>query len=351
MRHEFNPDRLDLARRRRGMSRQTLAQATGLTNRSLFRHFRGECDPKLGTVNVFAEVLDFPPEFFYGPTLDDIATEGPSFRSMSNLTVRERERAVAAGILGVALADWIDSRFQLPDPDVPQYDTAGPEDAAAAVRNQWGLGVQPIGNMIHLLERQGVRIFSLAEDTQSIDAYSFWRNDTPFIFLNTAKTAERSRMDAAHELGHLVLHAKGGSQRSRKAEHDAQLFGAAFLMPEDSVLGKVRCNIPVTQIIKAKSFWKVSAAGLAYRMRQLNLLTEHHYKRTFVELNRRGYLKGEPESIQRETSQLLEKAFGILRAKGISVAGVASELNIYPEELSKFLFRLVDFPVLVRSYC
>ena len=33
-----------------------------------------------------------------------------------------------------------------------------------------------------------------------MDAYSFWRRGVPYVFLNTMKSAERSRMDAAHEL-------------------------------------------------------------------------------------------------------------------------------------------------------
>src|SRR3546814_6566541 len=50
------------------------------------------------------------------------------------------------------------------------------------------------------------------EDTKNVDAFSCWRNGQPFVFLNTFKSAERSRFDAAHELAHLVLHRHGGPQ-------------------------------------------------------------------------------------------------------------------------------------------
>ena len=347
MKHQFNQDRLDLARRRRGMPQVALAEAVGLSKRSLIRYLKGEREPEQAAVRQFAAVLGFPSKFFYSPTLDEISQEGPSFRAMSTLTVRQRDQAVAAGTLGVALSDWIDTRFGLPKPNIPRYETAEPEAAAMSVRNQWGLGERPIRNMIHLLELHGIRVFSLAEDTLAVDAYSFWRNETPFIFLNTGKSAERSRMDAAHELGHLVLHSKGGSQRSRRAEREAQLFGSAFLMPRNSVLQRVRPGLTVPQIIKAKHYWKVSTANLTYRMRQLELLTEYHYTRTFMELSRQGYRSMEPDALPRETSQVLEEVFRRLRERGMSVAQVADSLAIHPEELGKFLFGLVNFPLAI----
>ena len=187
----------------------------------------------------------------------------------------------------------------------------------------WRLGEQPISNMIHLLELHGVRVFSLAEDTHAVDAYSFWREGTPFIFLNTGKTAERSRMDAAHELGHLVLHSKGGSQRSRQAEQEAQQFGSSFLMPRGSVLARMGRSPTLPRIIEAKSHWKVSTANLTYRLRQLGLLTRHQYTSAFIEMSNLGYRTTEPETIPKETSQVLEQVFARLRERGITVGRVA----------------------------
>ena len=329
------------------MPKGTLAQALGLSARSLTRYLGGELEPEPSTVDRLALVLDFPVGFFHGPTLDEIPDDSPSFRALSRMTGRQRGQAVAAGILGGCLADWIDERFGLPAPDVPCYEVASPEAAAVAVRDQWRLGERPISNMIHLLELHGVRVFSLAEDTQAVDAYSFWRGKTPFIFLNTVKTGERSRMDAAHELGHLVMHSKGGSQRSRQAELEAQQFGAAFLMPEGSVLAQVRRGATLPQIIEAKRHWKVSVANLTYRLRQLRLLTKYQYTRTFIEMGDLGYRTTEPESIPRETSQVLERVFGLLRNRGTTVARVADELMLHPQELSKLLFGLVNFPLAV----
>ncbi len=337
---EFNPDRLDLARRRRGMTKRDLSKAAGISVRSLAGYFRSEREPEPALIIRFAETLRFPIKFFYGVTLDEAARESPSFRALSKMTARQRDQAMAAGTLAISLSDWFERKFRLPKPDIPQYEHADAELAAIEVRARWGLGVRPIKNLIHLLELHGVRLFSMAEDTLSIDAYSLWRDDTPFIFLNTQKSAERSRMDAAHELGHLVLHSKGGSQRNRQAEQQAQQFGAAFLMPRDSVLANVRAGAPLPEIIEAKHYWIVSVANLTYRLHQLGMLTRHQYSRAFIEIGRRDYRVNEPEPATRETSQVLEKVFGHLDKRGITVAQVADELSIYPAELRNLLFGL-----------
>ncbi|NVZ67186.1 ImmA/IrrE family metallo-endopeptidase, partial [Pseudomonas gingeri] len=105
------------------------------------------------------------------------------------------------GAIAFRVNHWIEERFNLPSAGLPDLSDLGPEEAAATLRRVWGLGNAPIPNMIHLLESKGIRVFSLAEETREVDAFCTWYEGKPFIFLNTIKSAERSRFDAAHELG------------------------------------------------------------------------------------------------------------------------------------------------------
>jgi len=71
-------------------------------------------------------------------------------------------------------------------------------------------------------------------------------------FLNTMKTAERGRFDAAHELGHLVIHGQGRDLTSVRAEQEANEFASAFLMPRESVTAHMPALPLVDQIVLGK---------------------------------------------------------------------------------------------------
>jgi Zn-dependent peptidase ImmA (M78 family)/DNA-binding XRE family transcriptional regulator len=336
----FNPSRLDLARRRRGLTKTALARLSGVSTRSLTAYERQEREPSSESVGELARALDFAPAFFMGRDIDEPTPEGVSFRSLSSMTARQRDQAIGAAGLATLLVTWISERFELPVPRVPRLHDVDPELAAEEVRAAWGLGQRRIPNSVHLLEANGVRVFSLADDAREVDAFSFWNGDMPFVFLNTAKSAERGRMDAAHELGHLVLHHHGGPQ-GRQAEDEAQAFASAFLMPRRSVLADAPRRATVSSIIQAKKRWNVSAMSLVYRMRAIGLLSEWQARSLFVEMSRRGFRTQEPEPIPRESSQVLAKVFASLRAEGIRRSDVAAAVAIPCDELEKLVFDLV----------
>jgi Zn-dependent peptidase ImmA (M78 family)/DNA-binding XRE family transcriptional regulator len=341
---QFNYRRLEVARRKSGLTKGALAEAAGISARNLTSYKKDEQEPTEETIARLAEAVGFPAGFFYGDDLDELTPEGVSFRSMSTLTARLRDQALGSGQLALLLSDWVEAKFELPEPNVPRYQRVDPEVASSAVREAWGLGEAPIPNLVHLLEAHGVRVFSLAEDSRAVDAYSFWRGPIPYVFLNTRKTAEHSRMDAAHELGHLVLHAHGGPS-GREAEQEAYRFGAAFLMPSGSVRAHAPRTATVDQLAVAKTRWKVSVASLAYRMHQLGVISDWQYRSIFIDLNRRGR-KNEPvapghEKLHQETSQVLNKVLRALREDGISRAAVARDLHIPPKVLNESIFGLV----------
>lgn len=341
---QFNFSRADLARRRRGMTRVALAEAMGITTRGLRRIERGDVDPTEASIERFSTVLGFPKEFFFGDDLPEPLPENSSFRSLSTLTACQRDQALASGALALHLSNWIEKRFDLPEPNVHRYRGVDPETCAEAVRREWGLGQKPIANIVHLLELHGIRVFSLAEEAAEVDAFSGWLGSTPYIFLNTKKNAERSRMDAAHELGHLVMHSHGGPQ-GRVRENEAHAFGAAFLMPAPSVLARVPRNARLGQIVEAKKHWKVSALNLARRSYKLGLMTEWQYRSICIKLAERGRAY-EPGGIKHhETSQVLRKVFRTLWEEGVTKREVARELEIPLAELDKSIFGLVPTAV------
>lgn len=362
----FNAQRLTLARKRRGMKKRELAERIGLTEKSVSNYEAGTQEPEGGTLKKLSEALRFPEAFFFGDDPEVPTPDVASFRSLSKMTASQRDSALGAGAVALLLNDWIESRFQLPEPDVPDLGREGgaitgaggdqgshepeeypsrasvqdPEVAAGMLRAHWGIGELPVKNMIALLESKGVRVYSLAIDAREVDAFSMWKGGRPYIFLNTFKSAEHCRFDAAHELGHLVLHQHAQPQ-GPDLEREANAFASAFLMPKSSVLANAPRSATLPSLIRHKKHWLVSVAALNYRLHALGLTTDWTYRTLCIQLAQAGYRLKEPESINHEKSLVLEKVFSALREEGLNKIDVARQLSISPEEINELTFGLM----------
>ena len=323
-----------------------LEQRAGISAKMLGDYEKGRAIPTPDALESIAAVLRFPTSFFFRPDLEEPRVDGVSFRSLSTMRAGQRDAALAAGALAFELSEWIDTEFELESPDLPDLREYEPAEAAMMLRTYWGYGLRPIGNMIHMLEAKGVRVFSLSERGRQVDAFSLWYHDAPFIFLNTMKTVEHSRMDAAHELGHLVMH-RHGAIRGRDVETDAKGFASAFLMPRDSVVGVVPAltGPSLGTLAQLKRNWGVSLAALAMRLNKLKLLSDYSYHVICVELSKHGRAR-EPNPIEeRETSAVIGKVFAMLRESGTSKADVAKKLDLYTDDLDALIFGLGQLSV------
>jgi Zn-dependent peptidase ImmA (M78 family)/DNA-binding XRE family transcriptional regulator len=344
------PSRLIVARKRHGMTLTGLAAAAGVSTHSLSLYENGHQVPGQPVTHALAMALQVAPGFLAGPDIDEIPEAAVSFRALSKMTARQRDRALAAGRVALLINEWIEARFKLPAADIPTLTGHDPESAAAVVRARWGLGERPVANMVHLLEAHGVRIYSLTSEVDELDAYSLYWNGQPVMFLSTGKTGERGRFDAAHELGHLVLHGEHQVPSQRPAaEAEANRFAAAFLMPRATVLAAGLRHATADRIVAAKGTWNVAAMALTHRLHELDLLTDWGYRTACVQLGRMGYKRAEPAGIPRESSQLLGKVFRSLRESGEKPAAIATQLGITAAELRSHVFGLTLMALLRRA--
>lgn len=332
----FTPSRLALARQKRGLSKKKLAELIGITAQSI-SNFESETVqeiPSEKTLLKLSKVLNFPISFFNREKVSFVSLESASFRALSKMTASQRDSALASGVLAFEVNHWIEQNFELPKHNLPDLRNETPESAATYLRQIWFLGEKPISNMIHLLESKGIRVYFIAEDYNNVDAFSIWDEGTPFVLLNTFKSAERSRFDAAHELGHLVLH-KHGIPRNREAETEANRFASEFLMPKASMIAKAPKLPTYKNLIELKHYWSVSLAAIVYRLKTLNLITEWQHRTLVIDMGKKGYNKNEPYTISKEKSQIFEKVFETLKDEGFYKNKLAKELGISISDLQK----------------
>ncbi|WP_227865852.1 helix-turn-helix domain-containing protein [Acinetobacter cumulans] len=358
--------RFDLARQRRGLTKRELAHRLEVTDRTVSNWYNNQqVDEK--NLEKAAEILDFPINFFYGREVEKIQAESVSFRALTKMTARKRDMAISQTILAELISDWIDQNFDLPLPNVPDlhelrsdFSTATigsldetdendvryyleysyPEACADTVRKAWGLGEQPIPNLIALLESKGIRVFSLTDEAQDVDACCRWTSGRPFIFLNTSRTAERCRFDLAHELGHLVMH-KHGIIEGVHVEQEANAFASAFLMPRRSLLADPLRIPSLKSILSKKVIWQVSAAALTYRYNKLGIITDWNATSIYKQLAQRGR-NNEPNPLPHESSLLLDKVFQALAQENFDFSKMTNDLCLNLVEVNNLTFNLAS---------
>jgi Zn-dependent peptidase ImmA (M78 family) len=337
----FNVGRLELARKRRRCTAKSLAELADVAPVTLSRIVNRQQIADEATVDKLIRALNFPRAFFFGDDIDEIDGSSASFRSLAAMTARERDAALAAGQLAYEMTDWMKARFNLPSTDLLDFShERDPSGAARMLRQHWGIGEKPIGNMIKLLETKGVRVFSLAENTRNVDAFSCWRNAEPYIFLNTFKSTEHTRFDAAHELGHLVLHRHGGPCQGRSSELEAHAFASSLLMPRDDVLATIPFVTVLKQLVKAKKRWGVSVAALAHRLHRLRVLSDWHYRTFCIQISR-SFGNNEPDGLPPERSSVWQMILTDLWKEGVARHHIAAELGIPDREMENLLFGVI----------
>lgn len=333
----FNPQRLALARKRRKHTKKSLATAIGISPLTLTRLESGENQPEEDTVRKISAELDFPIQFFFDDDVEGINSSGVSFRSHSKLTSKDEEAALSAGELGIMFSDWVARHFNLPPVDIPDLSADyTPEGAAMALREYWQLGQKPINDIIKLLESKGIIVLSLKEDIKTVDAFSFWRGNTPYIFLNSYKTIERSRFDAAHELAHIVMHIGGRLEHGKNIEREADAFSSCFLMPENDIKSEIRRHPTLNYLIEKKVRWKTSLSSLCYRLHKLGMLTDWQFRQFCIEIKQK-FKESEPNSVGTISSSLWDMVFRELWSKKITKLTISKELNVPFDEIEKLV--------------
>lgn len=145
------------------------------------------------------------------------------------------------------------------------------------------------------------------------------------LVLSTNKASSvRSRFDAAHELGHMLLQRNvPASWLTTKAnlmllEKQVHRFAGAFLLPEKAFAADVR-SASLDSLLTLKMKWQVSVAAMCRRLLDIRMVSEADYSRLFRNLSRRGWRRVEPydNAIPLERPYFLRRSFEVLANEGL----------------------------------
>lgn len=324
----FDPRRLTLARWSARLTKRELAERSGLSPASITQYEAGRTLPPPATLAKLALAVGMPIQYF--ERREDRRRPDPAarsfFRSLRSTPQRDRDHADALAEHVFDLVDHLDQRVTLPQPDVPQIPplVQGREEIeriAAAVREAWCVPDGPVANVVRLLEAHGVIVARLDSGGSRLDAFSRWFGERPLVMLWADKADKaRSRFDAAHELGHLVMHADP-DPLDREQERQANMFASAFLMPASQVGRYLPRRAPSAKewstTLDNRKHWGVSAKALLYRSRELGVLNEPSFRRAMVAYNQAGLGANDGSALgDPETPLLLVRAIQALGGAG-----------------------------------
>jgi Zn-dependent peptidase ImmA (M78 family)/transcriptional regulator with XRE-family HTH domain len=343
---DFDPQRLALARRLAGLQRVQLARALGVTAAAVSQYEKGQARPTLPIVAALAETLAVPVDFFRaGHPVPVLAAAGAHFRSLRSTSSLERESALAFAELALAVFAAVELHVDLPEPALPALDvpaglTLSADVARLAHEARSALGVTrgAVPNVVRLLEAHGVAVVRLDQDAvRRVDAFSH-HGHRPIVLLNPAKQDRgRSRFDAAHELGHLLLH-HDTEPGSRLVEQQAQTFAAEFLAPTPEIADDLPGRLDWVALHDLKRRWGISLHALVVRAHVIGRFSDGSYQRALRQLAAWGFPEPGPLG-PLETPVLLPRAIDLLAGPPghpeSALAGLADDAGLPVEAVRR----------------
>lgn len=337
-------NRLKSARQLKGLSLRDLTTLLNnkISRQSISQYENGAMKPTRKNLLLLCEALGVSLEYFNRPTIELKEIE---FRELEKIPAKERQQieAKAADFLGrfLELEELlgVENSFENPIPNNLITTFEEVEQATIDLRKTWGLGDNKIPSIVELLEEKGIKICELS----IADAFSGMvakAGDGIYVMvLNNREEVpiDRKRFTALHELAHIILNFGEGVAKETK-ELYCHYFAKAMLFPKSRVkleLGGLRKHIHLGELLAIKRQYGISLQALLHRLRDLKVITEHHYTQQRKMINQKGWKKIEPGIYygKEQSNRMMQLIYRGIAEEIISTSKAA---NLYGTNLATF---------------
>jgi Zn-dependent peptidase ImmA (M78 family)/transcriptional regulator with XRE-family HTH domain len=354
---DFYPERLEEAVKARGLTWKDLADAADVRTSTLSEYKNEKATPSPEQLRKIAAALEFPEAFFLQPVTVGAKLTGPRlFRAPSSLTKRAAEQAETRLSLMSECLVFSDRFLRTPESSFLQsyshieepllLDNSQIEAIAVSVREKLGYGLQPITNLVRTLEKSGIAILRYESLTNvkidGLSQHSELGRPLCAIFAREEPSLSREYFSLAHELGHIVLHARISESRfdsladAKSLEDQANRFASAFLLPAAPFLAALAAPT-LNFFAYLKRQWRASIAAMIRRCYDLNRIDRDEYSRLNIRLSQKRWKVREPldDVFEIEHPVLLKQVFSTLAEReGIKGHQIATMLSRNPRDLA-----------------
>lgn len=347
--------RLKMARHVAGLSMRALAEQVDVSATAISKYERDRMTPGSDVLMQLAQALDVPVGFFLRPVTAELTA--PAFRRRSGLRVRAQKAILAE--TQAWLERYLDVESFFPDgpaftrPAIDHQVTTleDVERVALALREAWDLGVDPIDNLIEVLESHGIKV-GVIQGADDFDALTLWANEIdPVMVVKDGMPGDRQRLSLAHELGHLILEPVGELDEEKAAYR----FAGAFLVPRPMALyelGQNRRNLDLHELHLLKHKYGVSMQAWVYRAQDLAIISKSTARQLWIRFRSEGWYEREPgDQIEPEAPGRMKRL--VLRALAEAVISESRAAELLGQPLARFwqeeAARHARFPAPVRG--
>ena len=340
----FNGAKLKVARIYRGKTVDQLAKEVNINKKDIIAFEENKYKPTLENTMKLSNNLKFPRSYFFEIENMKVMVEGSHFNPQSTIPRNEeisyREKLIMTHKIYNFMQRYIKfPKLNLPD-NLNRNDDI--EDMATKTRRYWGLGDKAIGNMVSLLESNGILISGINIDRKGASPYTqkqILNKESLYVIAlgNDKKSATIRNYDLSYELAYIISNEL--NIPSKKFNLDE--FACAFLLPKDEFLKDLSNPNELDFYIEMKKKWLVPISTIIFRAYNLGAINYKKYNFLMNEMNKKGWLKKEPldENIKGISPQTLKTAVELLFENNIMSKNTLMDnlvnfgINMYPEDI------------------
>ncbi len=339
--------RIKNARKLKLLSQQEVADKIGVSKQMISKYERGVSIPDstklIKLANLFGQKIDY---FFrtYKVELGEV-----NFRKKSKFS-RKRQESLKE-LIKVKLANYleleeilsIDYSFNNAIKNDKISSIEAIEKIVLKLRQHWNIGMDPIHNIIQILEDKEIKVIELDDVDHKFDGLACFVNDKyPIIIVNGSFSVERKRFTLLHELGHLLLNLPDCETNLKEKYCDQ--FASEFLLPKKIIIeefGGKRRRITLPELITTQKKYGISIQAIIDSLVDAQILSRNHKKSFYQKINLNPILKKEINLSRFETPEFSDRyerlVYRAVSEENISMSKASSlldkEINIIRKNL------------------
>jgi len=336
--------KLKTARSLTGMSTRSVATKMAsrfpISHATIANYESGRSVPPMDVLAALAQLYERPINWFL-----------ERGKTLTGVRYRNLKSRVRIGTLHQYEADvqrWMDAYVaveeRLKQPLVPTVakppanSDFPPDDLSREVRRLLEFSEDaPIPGVVEVLEQFAVRVLENPTDLR-IDGLAAKYGDEHIVVLNPTASNDRTRMNAAHELAHILLgDCDTETAESKAVEGRAFEFASHFLLPNHQ-LKRAFEGQSMVRLIQYKERFGISLAAMVYRAEKLGFITKHTAKMLWIEFARRNWRVNEPGFVRPDRATRFERLIDeALLSNRFSLKELADLCGVRPDAIRERL--------------